>query len=858
MGITNIATNISAINAQRNIESIGSNISRSIERLSSGLRINRAADDAAGLSVANRIRSQTEGLNQAITNSQDGINLVNVAEGALEETTNRLNRIRQLSLQAANTGTNDFKARAAIQDEIFQNIDEITRIANTTQFGSNFLLNGDFAIKSSLREGQPDLGFELDASPVASSLKSGTAFLNIRQTKVGYSQIVAGDAVGGQQIVNTGIRNQTDVAVSLASFNLGRSFTGGAVTTGSDVQTGMFFNGVSVSNQDIIVFEGVLADGVTQFAGSVSLGDTSTLGTAADASATNPASIVGAINKAIDDAEKVLFGVNSTSSVPTAFRTTATLADSTGDNRGRLVFYNEGNYINRTDIEFSLFRNGTAVTRSEGVVRAGSIGANSSLTGGGQVGNAVTAITGSTFSDGQFSITVKDVQSTQQRTVESTIAFLDGNGTRLNRNTTLSASNQTNTMVLNGTFSGSVYTGGQTLSDDDLIILTGTNADGSTFEGRFTYVDPADDNELTSSDTTFNDFKFSTISGLIQELNYRTRDYDSTSETDDGAQTRFEDALFTFTPGGTLKLVDDVGRSDSQTNFTITFQNKDSATPSEYFTLQDDAALNQEGYAEQATFQIDGGEEVRAEAGEVITLQGPESTVEGVPSPQVTLRVGSGFSLGADKFENVQSEYVGSLNGGNNVTFTPGEQDVAFFTPTSTREAPKFVTVDFDAFINVTSNGAADDNGITAIISTSNTALNFQIGAFNDQTLEISVGDLKADNLGFGQGSGRTVADINVSTFEGANDAVEIIDEALDQVNRTRSILGAATNRLEAAVASLSVASENLTAAESRIRDANIADETSQFTLNQVLLQAGTSVLAQANFQSQTFLQLLG
>ena len=107
-------------------------------------------------------------------------------------------------------------------------------------------------------------------------------------------------------------------------------------------------------------------------------------------------------------------------------------------------------------------------------------------------------------------------------------------------------------------------------------------------------------------------------------------------------------------------------------------------------------------------------------------------------------------------------------------------------------------------------------------------------------------------------GQGRTVSDINITTLEGANDAIRIIDEALNQVNKTRSILGAATNRLEATISNLSVSAENLTASESRIRDVDLAKESTDFTKNQLLIQAGTSILAQANFQGQGFLSLIG
>jgi flagellin len=844
MGITRINSNISALTAQRNINATGTKLATAIERLSSGLRINRASDDSAGMSVANRLKTQTEGLNVAIANAQDGINLISVAEGALQETTSRLSRIRELSLQAANTGTNDYKARLAIQDEVFQSIEEITRIANTTQFGSNFLLNGDFSIKSELKSGQSNFGAHIDVSPVASSLSNGTSYLNIKQTKIGYSQIVAGDAPGGQQILNTGIRNQTDVAVSLARFS--KTSLTGARMGDSDALVGAagdrnFFNGVSIQNGDVFVFSGVLADGVTKYNGTLSLSSTTTF-----------TQLQQQVQLAIDNAEKSLFGVSTTASVPSSFGTTVTIA-GTAANAGRLVFFSESNYINQSDFNISLLRSGNIVTQSNGVTRSGTIGIQSALSGVGKVGNSVTAITGSTFGTGQFTIEVQDMQSAQQRKVSSTIMFQDQNGAVINRTTTLTGTG-TQSIVLNGSFVGGIYTGGTTLQNGDTITLTGTNSDGTTFQGVFTYdkvpASPA------VEDTTLNDFRFNSMSGLIKELNYRTRDYTGAS-TSDGVQTRFENALFTYSTAGVIELIDDLAQSNSQTQFTLTFQNGASHVGSD-FTFQDNAVLAQEGYAEQATFRISGGEVVRAEAGDVITLFGAKSTVEGVPQEQVTFRVGTGFSAGTDTLVTVANEYTGRLNGGEAVTFGAGEQDVVFKTLGTTTDPAKFVTIDFDSIINVTSSGTGTDAGLTILISTVNTGLNFQIGGYSGQNINFSIGDLKADNLGFGRGSGRTVQNIDVTTLSGANEALSIIDEALDQVNRTRSILGAATNRLQSTMSNLSVASENLTASESRIRDADIAAETSRFTLNQVMLQAGVSVLAQANFQSQGFLTLLG
>lgn len=849
MGITRINTNLSAITAQRNINRVGNNLQNSIERLSSGLRINRAADDAAGLVVANRLRSQVEGLNVAVSNAQDGINLISVAEGALEETTNRLNRIRELSIQAANTGVNDFKARLAIQDEISQGIDEITRIANTTTFAGNFLLNGDFSIRSELRAGQRDAGVRIDASTVASTLDNGTSFLNIRQISQSESQIVGGDEEGGNQTLSVGIINQTDIAVSTGVFTeTQRIQSSGSVTptgsTGADTLVGGFFNGVSIasaSNAGVFIFSGVLSDGETAFNGSLSIGggvNNSVL------------AVVSSIRTAIDTAEQALFGVSSANSVPTAFRTQVTLG--TGANAGRIILYSEGNLINQASLDISLLRAGSLVTRATGVTRSGEIGEASGLGGLGQVGNSVTAVTGSTFSTGQFVISVDDVQAAQQRTLESNIVFRDANGAVLSRSASLDGSSSSRSLRLNGTFESGVFTGGVSLSNNDVIALRGTNADGTTFEANFTYLQSAGATDVDTA-TNLNDFQFSSISGLVAELNFRTRDYQGSVSVSDGQQSRFEDALFTFTTAGTLKLVDDVGRSDSLISFTLTFQSG-SGAPSN-FTVQDNARLVTDGFAESATFRIEGGDAVRAEAGDVITLFGEESTRAGVPQPQATFRVGSGLTSGSDILVNRAGVYAGRLNGGPEVTFGAGDQDVVFTGQAAGGETGRFVTIDFDSIVDVDPNS---DAGTTVLISTVNSGLNFQIGASSNQNLNFAIGNLKAENLGFGLGSGRSVRDIDVTTLTGANTAMDIVDEALEQVNRTRSILGAATNRLQSTVANLSVASENLTASESRIRDADIAAETSRFTLNQVLLQAGTSVMAQANFQSQGFLALLG
>ncbi|NIA15748.1 MAG: flagellin FliC [Nitrospiraceae bacterium] len=135
-----INTNVAAINAARLLRSSTQDLNRSLERLSSGLRINRAADDAAGLAIAERLRSQIRGVVVAQRNSQDGISLVQTAEGALVETTNALQRIRELAVQAAN-GTQGTENRVALNAEVIQLLEQIDDIAIDTEFNGLRMLS---------------------------------------------------------------------------------------------------------------------------------------------------------------------------------------------------------------------------------------------------------------------------------------------------------------------------------------------------------------------------------------------------------------------------------------------------------------------------------------------------------------------------------------------------------------------------------------------------------------------------------------------------------------------------------------------------------------------------------------------
>ena len=142
--MTSVNTNIAGLTAQYNLKNVNRDMETTMERLSTGKKINSAGDDAAGLAIVSRMRTQINGLNQSIRNANDGISLVKTSEGAINEVSNMLQRMRELAVQAS-SGTNSDADQATLDLEIQQLKTEIDRIATSTQFNSMNLLDGTFA-----------------------------------------------------------------------------------------------------------------------------------------------------------------------------------------------------------------------------------------------------------------------------------------------------------------------------------------------------------------------------------------------------------------------------------------------------------------------------------------------------------------------------------------------------------------------------------------------------------------------------------------------------------------------------------------------------------------------------------------
>ena len=209
-----INTNVLSLNAQRNLTRSDSQLATSLQRLSSGLRINSAKDDAAGLAIANRFTTQIRGLNQAVRNANDGISLAQTAESALDELTNNLQRIRELAVQSANA-TNSASDRAALNQEVQQRLAEVDRIASQTSFNGQKVLDGTFG------SAQFQVGANVGET-ITVNLTTGARSDQLGQIATDTATVNAGALTDGSLNIAIGSGTGVDIGASAAGTLAGQ------------------------------------------------------------------------------------------------------------------------------------------------------------------------------------------------------------------------------------------------------------------------------------------------------------------------------------------------------------------------------------------------------------------------------------------------------------------------------------------------------------------------------------------------------------------------------------------------------------------------------------------------------------
>ncbi|WP_018864456.1 flagellin [Thioalkalivibrio sp. ARh3] len=196
-----INTNVMSLNAQRNLNDSQGALSQSLERLSSGLRINSAKDDAAGLAISERFTTQINGLDQAVRNSNDGISLAQTAEGALDTVSDSLQRARELAVQAAND-SNSASDRQALNDEVQQLMDEVGRIANNTEFNGQNILDGS----------AEDLFFQVGANQ---GQMTSVENVDARTTQLGSQEVVGAGMFSAEDLEDFDFDGMSDIAITV-------------------------------------------------------------------------------------------------------------------------------------------------------------------------------------------------------------------------------------------------------------------------------------------------------------------------------------------------------------------------------------------------------------------------------------------------------------------------------------------------------------------------------------------------------------------------------------------------------------------------------------------------------------------
>ncbi len=280
-----INTNVASLNAQRNLNASQSDANTALQRLSSGLRINSAKDDAAGLAISNRLTSQINGINQAIRNAGDGISVAQVAEGALGESGNILQRIRELAVQSANA-SNSSADRTALQSEVNQLVAELDRIANNTAFGTTKLLNGTFTSQQ----------FQVGAN-VGETI--GVSSASAKSTDLGFVNNVAFTGFDSANATASSATPTSGVAAQTLSFVSGGTTTTVSVAAGASAQDIASSVNANVAGVRATATTGVQIDASTGVEASdtidLTINGQALTGLATDNAATASASIAAAI-----------------------------------------------------------------------------------------------------------------------------------------------------------------------------------------------------------------------------------------------------------------------------------------------------------------------------------------------------------------------------------------------------------------------------------------------------------------------------------------------------------------------------------------------------------------------------------
>ena len=756
-----IINNSTAIGAQGSVNNANSNLTKTIKALSTGLRINSAADDASGLAVSEKLRAQISGLNKAATNAQDAISMLQTAEGAMGSMTSMVQRIRELAVQAGDPAytSND---RAMLQLEVDQLKEEIDRVSSSTEFNTKKLLNGDAAAIWSASNG------------------------NIEA-------IVKGAAVEGNYKISYDLDPGQNSVYKSNIMRLGE----GEMSYNIDT------NGTSITKFDNI--QGMLR------------GSDMTVTVKGSAATTASAAITGATGGM---AAVTVAGWTAASAATTGNNSYSIEIEALGNRSASGTGQIRFRVMNTETGEISEWINATVDTTGQ-IVNASAIGTG--LVGlSGNVLATATATFGTTAWNSGDKMLV-NVAGVRDSAADAASIQVGSTGSTLHITANATNADTTTTHTIHTAQmdeAGNVYYGSMDVTLEKGAVVSGNATIDILGEG-----DVASKYTKLSQLAQFTNADGRMVLDNTQEISIYAGNGNVAKVTLEGSDTiaDLESKL-------TSALIDQLGMGADTTNTSATTINNNLVKFVETAGNGDRAV--------QGTFVIQGavlGKDSN------LTFVGDEGVLNGLGVTQIQQASDSALNV------RVQDAHTGEFIGEDTVTdgrlrnvIQGVDLDII---PSSA------ANISFDTASN-TMKFLAKGEPEVAYLHIKDNATVAAIGANEGQTLDISIGRLDTKSMG--------IDGVNVATFDDAQSSITKLDMALEQISKARATAGAQMNRLEYTISNLNTTRENMVAAESRIRDLDIAQASSDMAAQQVLMQSATAMLAQANQIPSYAMQLLG
>ena len=827
-----IVNNPTAIGAQGGVNNVNNALAKTIKSLSTGLRINTAADDASGLAVSEKLRAQISGLGKAATNAQDAISMLQTAEGAMGSMTSMVQRIRELAVQAGDPAytTND---RAMLQLEVDQLKDEIDRVSNSAEFNTKKLLNGDAAaiwsastddieaiVKGAPAEGNYKLTYDVD--PGRNSVYKSN-IMRLGEGQMSYDINSNGTSITKFDNIQ-GMLRGTDQAFTVqgsAGMTATAYLAGGTGAFGNTFGTGSAFSTASAATT-----EGLL-NGYSVEIRTVG-GNTTNVNYKASEVITSGSTVKETFYVEQNGATYRITAGTSLTAAITAVNVnntaqTTTFNITTADGTIKLATDLSGKAFTASQIEYRVRDASTGVISDWAkatISISGAVTNDTVVVDGKEVdvfSSAALTIQSGTFGSANFTLNMWEsgekmlvnVGTARASAAGTATVQIGENGTKVHIPNATDPNTQTTHTIYTSQIdaAGNVYYGsmditferGQVVSGSGSIDILGTGDVAS----KYTKLSQLE--QFTNTDGRM-------ILSNTQEVTIYAGNGKTAKVTLEGSDTvaDVESKL-------TAAIVEQLGMGADNDNPNAANVNRNLVKYVETPTGGD--------HAVEGTFVIQTA--VLGEDSD-LTFVGDEAVLTALGITQIQEAADSALNV------RVTDAHTGEFIGED--TITDGRLRNVIQGVDVNIAPESAADVDFiDGKMVFTDKPGSQVN----FLHIKDNATKAAVGANEGQVIDISIGRL--DTVGMG------IDGVNVATFDGAQKALSKLDMALEQISAARATAGAQMNRLEYTINNLNTTRENMVSAESRIRDLDIAQASSDLAAQQVLLQSATAMLAQAN-----------